>query len=143
MATSTVVTTIDALLPGVAVGDRFTIDAGSRVGRMRLRGDATIDRREPELASIAIACRVLGVRSHGRMEIALTDHGTISVDVQGLPIIALHVEGRPETIEDDLLELDIEPGDRLRVTTGEDLVEIVATGLRLGEICLRLVRVPG
>lgn len=133
-----VMTTIDALLPDVVVGDEFTIGASSRVGRLRLRGDATIEQRDAESATIALTCRVFGVRSTGRMEIGLTERGAVSIEVHGIPLLALRVEGMAQVADPELLVLDIDPGDELRITADEEHVEIVASGLPLGEIRLAL-----
>lgn len=138
MATTPAVTTIDALLPGVAVGDEYSIEPGSRVGRLRLRGDASIAHRDPRAATIAFTCRVFGVRTHGRLEITLTDEGRIAVEVLGLPVPGLRVEGLPTIDRPDLLVLDIEPGDEFHVIMREDQVEMVVVGLPVGEIRLAL-----
>lgn len=138
MSRTTAVQTIETLFPGIVAGDRLELQPGSRVGRLRVRGTATIASRDARGARIEVACRVLGVRSSGSIDVALESDGSISITVGGLPFFAISVTGRPQELGATRLLLPIAPEGMLDAAGDEHGLHIGATGLRAGEIDISL-----
>lgn len=132
--------TLDDVLLAVAPGDRFEIEAGSRVGMARLRGVATVEHRDAGSASITVECRSFGLRARGGIEVSLGPDGTIALDVRGLPFVSAGLRGTPVVAEPDHLLLAVQPSGTFEVEhdADADTICVQGTGLRVGTVTLAL-----